>query len=233
MDKSTRGADLNDFDSLPLPWRLFLGQEICDELELLRLRLSQAGPYYPKGSLLRAFHFCSPAQVKAVVVGQDPYHGEGEANGLAFSFEGQGALPPSLRNIYKELREDLAWATSPSSGDLAGWAQSGVLLLNSILSVKPNEAGSHAYLGWEEWTEKVLARLSSNMPGIVFILWGAKAHKKALMFGSDVWVIKGTHPSPLSANRGGFFGGKYFSKANALRAGAGMELIDWELIRHS
>ncbi len=178
------------------------------------------------GNIFRALDKCSPDDVKVVIIGQDPYHGEGQANGLCFSVNDGVAFPPSLRNIFKELESDLGIAT-PTSGNLDRWAEQGVLLLNSTLTVRAHQAASHAGKGWEQFTDAVVATLSELKSGVVYMLWGAYAQRKgaAIDAGRNL-VLKCAHPSPLSAYNG-FFGCRHFSKANDYLIAQGKEPIRW------
>lgn len=167
----------------------------------------------PKEQIFRAFELVKPDDVKVVIIGQDPYHGESQANGLAFSVVSECKTPPSLRNIFVELVDDMGCAY-PSSPDLTHWAKEGVLLINSVLSVEMAKANSHQGKGWEEFTNFVIEKLSQEYEHIVFVLWGGESHKKERLIDSKKHlVLKSPHPSPLSAYRG-FFGSKPFSKAN-------------------
>ncbi|MCH5166722.1 MAG: uracil-DNA glycosylase [Erysipelotrichales bacterium] len=184
---------------------------------------------YPlKENIFNAFKLTPYKDVKVVIVGQDPYHGEGEAHGLSFSVQDPTPLPPSLKNIYKELYEDLG--INPSkSGDLTKWAKEGVLLLNSTLTVVKDTANSHSKLGWANFTDYVIKVLNQREEPIVFILWGNFARsKKTLITNPKHLVIESAHPSPLSA-RNGFFGSKPFSKTNKFLKSNGIEEIDWKL----
>ena len=163
-----------------------------------------------------------------VIIGQDPYHGPGQANGLCFSVAPGVRTPPSLVNIFKELHGDIGCAV-PSSGDLTKWAENGVLLLNATLTVEAHKAGSHQKRGWEAFTDSVIRKVSAEKEHVVFILWGSYAQKKQeIIDTSKHAIIKSVHPSPLSAHRG-FFGTKPFSKANTLLEGWGLPAIDWLL----
>jgi uracil-DNA glycosylase len=165
-------------------------------------------------------------EVKVVILGQDPYHGQGQAHGLCFSVPDGVPIPPSLRNIFKEIREDL-WLPIPESGNLQHWADQGVLLLNATLTVEAGKAGSHQNRGWETFTDAVITTLSKKRDGIVFMLWGAYARKKApLIDGSRHLVLTAAHPSPLSAHNG-FFGSRHFSQANAWLVQRGEREIEW------
>jgi len=175
-----------------------------------------------------AFQWTDYEDVKVVILGQDPYHGEGQAHGLSFSVQPQVKIPPSLRNIYKELEDDLG--ISPvNHGYLKSWAEQGVFLLNAVLTVRSGEANSHRGKGWEELTDFAIASLNEREEPIVFILWGASARKKQALIDTDKhYVITSAHPSPLSAHRG-FLGSKPFSKTNELLEASGQEPIDWQL----
>jgi uracil-DNA glycosylase len=165
-------------------------------------------------------------KVKVVILGQDPYHGEGQAHGLSFSVQSGVRFPPSLRNIFKELKTDLNIET-PASGDLTRWAEQGVLLLNSVLTVEKDRAASHQKKGWEELTDKIISVVNENCEHVVFILWGAYAQKKAVFVDRKKHlVLESVHPSPLSAHRG-FFGSKPFSKSNAWLKKNGINEIKW------
>ncbi|WP_038250576.1 uracil-DNA glycosylase [Ghiorsea bivora] len=184
---------------------------------------------YPKPEhIFQALHTTPFAQVKVVILGQDPYHGEGQAHGLSFSVPVGVAVPPSLKNIYKELQYDLG-INIPHHGCLESWAKQGVLLLNSVLTVEQGKAGSHQNKGWELFTDEVIALLNDEKEHVVFILWGAYAQKKgACIDASKHLVLRGLHPSPLSAHRG-FFKQHYFSQTNAYLEKYGQSAIDWSL----
>jgi uracil-DNA glycosylase len=187
----------------------------------------QAGTVYPPGKeIFRAFDCCDFANVKVVIIGQDPYHGPGQANGLCFSVRDGQRLPPSLVNIFKEIKKDLG-KEIPSSGDLGRWADQGVLLLNATLTVKAGTAGSHQNKGWENFTDAVIKTISEEKENVVFLLWGAYAQKKGEVIDrSKHLVLMSAHPSPFSADRG-FFGCKHFSKANQYLKSKGLEEINW------
>ncbi len=177
-------------------------------------------------NLFRALDACPFSRVRVVILGQDPYHGEGQANGLCFSVERGQKLPPSLQNIFKELEQDLGCAVQ-RSGDLSSWAKQGVLLLNATLTVRAHAPGSHQGKGWEEFTDEVVRVLSEQREGIVFLLWGNYAKKKGSIIDRSRHVVyEAAHPSPFSAY-GGFFGCKHFSKTNAYLASRGQDPIDW------
>jgi uracil-DNA glycosylase len=182
---------------------------------------------YPPGNLLFNALDSTPFEaVKVVVLGQDPYHGPGQAHGLCFSVREGVELPPSLRNIYREIGDDLG-CQPPSSGNLQRWADQGVLLLNAVLTVERGRAGSHQGKGWEQFTDRVVSELNSHREGLVFMLWGSYAMKKgAVIDRGRHLVLTAPHPSPLSAHRG-FFGCRHFSKANAWLEQRGEAPIDW------
>lgn len=184
--------------------------------------------YPPHDEVFAALHLTPLAEVKVVILGQDPYHGPGQANGLCFSVRDGVALPPSLKNIFAELHNDLG-APHPRSGDLTPWARQGVLLLNTSLTVRAGQAGSHRGRGWEIFTDKVIAAVNTSPDPVVFILWGSSARRKQdLIDTSRHHVITSAHPSPLSAHRG-FFGSRPFSRANAALVAAGRTPVDWTL----
>lgn len=182
---------------------------------------------YPKGSdIFKAFDRCDFSNVKVVIIGQDPYHGPGQANGLCFSVTEGIRIPPSLNNIFKEIHNDLGKPV-PRSGDLERWACQGVLLLNATLTVRASTPGSHQHKGWEAFTDAVIKKISDEKEGVVFLLWGAYAQKKGEIIDRNKHlVLMSAHPSPFSADRG-FFGCKHFSKANAYLKSKGKEEIDW------
>lgn len=177
--------------------------------------LEAANTYPKEENIFKALELCALEDVCVVILGQDPYHGEGQAQGLAFSVPQGMKLPPSLRNIYKEMADDLNLESLPESGDLSHWASQGVLLLNTVLTVEPAKAHSHAKKGWENLTDTIIKTVSAKSSPVVFILWGAPAQKKVKLIDSKKHLIlKSPHPSPLSSYRG-FFGSKPFSKTNA------------------
>ncbi|WP_272148929.1 uracil-DNA glycosylase [Tenacibaculum aiptasiae] len=183
---------------------------------------------YPKGSeVFAAFDACSLDDLKVVILGQDPYHGKGQANGLCFSVHDQIQHPPSLINIFKEIETDLG-IPYPKSGDLSRWAKQGVLLLNATLTVRESEAGSHQKQGWEEFTDAVIRKVSDEKKDVVFLLWGGFAKKKVKLIDTKKHhVLTSGHPSPLSANRGYWFGNKHFSKTNAILKDLNLVTIQW------
>ena len=182
---------------------------------------------YPPGSLIfNAFNQCPLPQVKVVIIGQDPYHEPGQAQGLCFSVPGGVPMPPSLVNIYKELSGDLG-KPIPSTGDLTRWARQGVLLLNATLTVRAHQAGSHQRQGWEQFTDAVIRLVSAQRPHVAFLLWGSYAQSKRMLIDSGKHlVLCAAHPSPLSAYRG-FFGNHHFTLANDFLLSHGQTPIDW------
>lgn len=187
----------------------------------------QAHTVYPPGKeIFRAFDECDFANVKVVILGQDPYHGPGQANGLCFSVHEGVRVPPSLVNIFKEIKTDLGKPV-PASGELERWAEQGVLLLNATLTVRAASPGSHQNKGWETFTDAVIKKISDEKRHVVFLLWGAYAQKKGEVIDrAKHLVLMSAHPSPFSADRG-FFGCKHFSKANAYLKSKGLKEIDW------
>ncbi|WP_406827189.1 uracil-DNA glycosylase [Pedobacter sp. KACC 23697] len=185
---------------------------------------------YPKGAdIFNALNTTPFDQVKVVILGQDPYHGTGQAHGLSFSVQRGVAVPPSLKNIYKELETDIEGFKSPSHGQLTHWAEQGVLLLNATLTVRASEAGSHQNQGWEIFTDEIIKALSEKREHIVFLLWGRYAQQKAALIDQKKhYVLTAAHPSPFSAYNG-FFGSKHFSKANQLLVQNNLKPIDWTL----
>ncbi len=184
---------------------------------------------FPRGDeFFNAFEHTPLPQVKVVILGQDPYHGEGQAHGLCFSVRAGVAPPPSLQNIYRELEQDLG-LSHPGHGDLTHWADQGVLLLNSVLSVESGLAASHRGQGWETFTDRVIELVNTQRQGVVFMLWGSYAQKKgAIIDRNRHLVLSAPHPSPLSAHRG-FFGCGHFRAANEYLSQQGLEPVDWRL----
>ena len=186
------------------------------------------GPCFPPSRLVfNAFNLCPFNEVKVVIMGQDPYHEPGQAMGLSFSVPEGVAIPPSLQNIFKEIQADLG-KPLPTSGDLTRWASQGVLLLNATLTVQAHAANSHQGLGWSVFTDAAICALSAHREHLVFMLWGGYARsKRSLIDGQRHLILESVHPSPLSANRGGWFGNHHFSKCNAYLQSHGMTGIDW------
>lgn len=191
--------------------------------------MSKKKVYPPYNEVFRAFDECSYESLKVVIIGQDPYHGPNQANGLAFSVRHGVRIPPSLVNIIKELETDVGYNSAWSSGDLTKWAKQGVLLLNNVLTVEDSKAGSHRGKGWERFTDFIVEHINTNKAQIVFFLWGRDAQTKGKNIDEDRHlVLKSVHPSPLSAHRG-FFGCKHFTKANDYLKSSGKEPIDWRI----
>lgn len=214
------------------PWKDLLQEEFdkpyfAQLAEFVRAEYAR-NTCYPKGSeIFAAFSHCSPQELKAVLIGQDPYHGPGQAHGLCFSVRDGLPHPPSLVNIFKEIESDTGSAY-PESGNLERWARQGVLLLNATLTVRANQAGSHQNKGWEDFTDAVIGRLSETRAGLVFLLWGGYAKRKAGLIDRERHhILQSGHPSPLSANRGLWFGNRHFSQANRLLEGQGKPPISW------
>lgn len=198
------------------------------ELKQFLVEEKQKHIIYPPGQLIfSAFNHTPFDKVKVVIIGQDPYHGPGQANGLCFSVSPGIRQPPSLVNIFKEIRDDVG-IPLPSTGDLTPWANQGVFLLNTVLTVRAGEANSHKNKGWEQFTNAVIKKLSDNKEGLVFLLWGRHAQEKAeLIDGSKHHILKAAHPSPLAG--GAFFGCKHFSKTNAYLHRQNQQEIDWRV----
>lgn len=207
-------------DEFEKPYFAALAQFVKDEY-------ASATVYPPPKFVFRAFELTPFDKVEVVILGQDPYHGPGQANGLCFAVNDGVALPPSLQNIYKEIESDLGAPLERKSGDLERWATQGVLLLNATLTVRARTAGSHQHKGWEEFTDAAIRALSEKREGLVFILWGNYARQKgAHIDRAKHYVIESPHPSPFSAANG-FFGSKPFSKANAYLESKGKRPIEW------
>lgn len=220
--------------SLSSSWQAVLGQEFqqdyMQQLRAFLLAEKSAGKVvFPPSSLIfNAFNQVAFEQVKVVIIGQDPYHGEGQAHGLSFSVPIGIRLPPSLQNIFKEIEADLGIQMS-GSGDLTPWAQQGVLLLNATLTVEQAKAGSHQKRGWEQFTDAAIQALNEQRQGLVFVLWGSYAQKKGAFINQQKHlVLQSVHPSPLSAHRG-FFGNRQFSQINQYLASQGQSPINWQL----
>jgi uracil-DNA glycosylase len=195
-------------------------------IEFVKTAYNEGTVYPPGKEIFKAFDSCDFEQVKVVIIGQDPYHGPGQANGLCFSVRDGVRMPPSLVNIFKEIHADLG-KPMPASGDLDRWARQGVLLLNATLTVGASAPGSHQNKGWETFTDAVIQSISDQKENLVFLLWGSYAQKKGEVIDrSRHLVLMCAHPSPFSADRG-FFGCKHFSKANAYLKSKGLKEIDW------
>lgn len=216
-------------------WKSHIGAEFDQPyMQNLRSFLKQEKAsgkvIFPKGSeIFNALNHTTFEGVKVVIIGQDPYHGPGQAHGLCFSVQDGVALPPSLKNIYQELSTDIGMPI-PNSGNLITWADQGVLLLNAVLTVVQAKAGAHQGRGWETFTDKVIQALNEQRDGIVFLLWGSYAQKKGKLIDRQRhFVLEGPHPSPLSAYRG-FFGCRHFSKTNQYLIDRGQQPINWASI---
>ena len=213
-------------------WKELLKEEFekpyfADLTAFVKNEYAEKEVFPPTEFVFNAFNHCSLENVKVVILGQDPYHGDGQAHGLSFSVPEGVALPPSLRNIFKEIQQDLNIAV-PTSGNLERWSEQGVLLLNATLTVEAHQAGSHQKKGWETFTDAVIRRLAEQKENLVFLLWGAYAHRKGAFIDTNKHlVLKSVHPSPLSANRGGWFGNKHFSGTNLYLQEKGLETIHW------
>jgi uracil-DNA glycosylase len=215
---------------LPGAWRSALMPHLDPEVvagleEFVAGEYARRTVYPPLPDLFRAFRLCPVDDARVLILGQDPYHGPGQAHGLSFSVPPGVAVPPSLRNIFRELRDDLGVA-APASGDLTGWAAQGVLLLNTVLTVRAGQPGSHAGRGWEQVTDAAIRALDARPERVVFLLWGVAAGRKAgLVTGARHVVLPAGHPSPVNARR--FLGSRPFSAANAALAAAGREPVRW------
>ena len=214
-------------------WHKLLKDEFEKEyylkiINFLNIEYESLTIYPNRNDIFNALQYTDYSDVKVVILGQDPYHGDNQAHGLSFSVKPNVAPPPSLKNIYKELRADIG-CTIPSSGYLKKWADQGVLLLNTVLTVRSGQANSHKNIGWEHFTNRVIELLNEREEGIVFILWGKNAQAKLnLITNSNHFVIKSAHPSPLSAHNG-FWGSKPFSKTNNILTSIGKAPIDWQI----
>lgn len=213
-------------------WRRHIGAEFekpyfARLTEFVRSEYASTKCYPPGNLIFNAFNLCPFDKVKAVIIGQDPYHEPGQAHGLSFSVNDGVPFPPSLVNIFKEIENDTGTPV-PSSGNLTRWAEQGVLLLNATLTVRAHQAASHQRKGWEEFTDAVIQALSRDRNHLVFILWGGYARSKArLIDASRHLILQSVHPSPLSANRGGWFGNHHFSLCNSYLEANGMTPIRW------
>lgn len=212
-------------------WKALLAEEFDkpyfnDLVRFVKEEYAQ-GVVYPSGAnIFRALDKCPFERLKVVIIGQDPYHGPNQANGLCFSVNDGVAFPPSLQNIFKEVSSDIGVAM-PTSGNLDRWAEQGVLLLNAVLTVRAHNAASHAGRGWEQFTDAVVRTVAERKQGVVYMLWGSYAQRKgAIVDGSKNLILKSVHPSPLSAYRG-FFGCRHFSLANGYLKQLGKEPICW------
>lgn len=214
-------------------WKKLLASEFeqpyfLELVSYLKTEILAGKTIYPQGRMIfSAFNACPPENLKVVIIGQDPYHGAGQAHGLSFSVQKNQRVPPSLRNIYKEIQSDIGIVMPQNYGDLTSWAEQGVLMLNAILTVRANEPASHAKIGWHSFTDAVIKTISDQLEGVVFILWGKFAHSKQdLIDETKHKVLKAAHPSPFAADKG-FFGCKHFSKTNEYLAEHKKPAIDW------
>ena len=214
-------------------WQDVLGDEIAkpyfkELLSSLEEDCKQHICYPPLDLIFSAFNHCSFQEVKVVIIGQDPYHGAGEANGLSFSVNDNVKIPPSLRNIFREINSDLDSVFMPTSGNLENWADQGVLLLNASLTVRKDSPNSHKHLKWNLFTDAVIQAISDKKENVVFLLWGSFAQKKGLKIDrSKHYVLEAGHPSPMSANQGKWFGNKHFTKTNVFLKSKGLKEIEW------
>ena len=213
-------------------WKPYVADEFqasyfSDLTAFIQTEYKSTSCYPPKDQIFNAFNLCHFEDVKVVIIGQDPYHGAGQANGLCFSVNKDIPHPPSLKNIFKEIESQLN-QPYPESGDLSRWANQGVLLLNATLTVRAHNAGSHQKKGWEQFTDAVIRAISQSKKDVVFLLWGGFAKKKVKWIDTNKHhVLTSGHPSPLSANRGYWFGNTNFLDANAFLKAKGLEPIIW------
>ena len=214
-------------------WQTILSDEIekpyfHELIDTVNQEYQNSVCFPPKELIFSAFNNCPFEAIKVVIIGQDPYHGDGEANGLSFSVNDSVRIPPSLRNIYRELTTDLDSIFMPTSGNLESWAKQGVLLLNASLTVRKDNPNSHKHLKWNLFTDAVIQKLSEEKDNVVFMLWGSFAQKKgAKIDRKKHLVLECGHPSPMSANQGKWFGNKHFSQANLYLEQKGLEKINW------
>ena len=214
-------------------WQTILTDEICksyfqDLMKAVDEEYTNYKCFPPKELIFAAFDYSSFEDLKVVIIGQDPYHGVNEANGLCFSVNDGVRIPPSLRNIFRELNDNLGTIFLPTSGNLQHWAKQGVLLLNASLSVRMDNPNSHKHLKWNVFTDAVVQKISDENENVVFLLWGSFAHKKGLKIDrTKHLVLESGHPSPMSANQGKWFGNKHFSKTNLYLDQKGIKQIVW------
>lgn len=221
------------YDNIDLSWKSFFDVEIQKEY-FLNLISNVENEYEtsvcfpPKHLIFNAFEKCNLNDLKVVIIGQDPYHGDGEANGLCFSVNDGIKIPPSLKNIFAEINSDFDSIFLPTDGNLERWAHQGILLLNASLTVRKDEANSHKHLKWDVFSDNLIDFISSECENIVFLLWGSFAQKKGIKINREKHlVLERGHPSPLSANRGFWFGNKHFSQTNTYLKSIGKNQIDW------
>lgn len=214
-------------------WQTILSDEIekpyfHELMDAVKQEYQNSVCFPPKELIFSAFNNCSFENIKVVIIGQDPYHGDGEANGLAFSVNDSVRIPPSLRNIFREINTDLDSIFIPTSGNLESWAKQGVLLLNASLTVKKDNPNSHKHLKWNLFTDAVIQKISEEKENVVFMLWGSFAQKKgAKIDHKKHLVLESGHPSPMSANQGKWFGNKHFSQANFYLEQHNLKKIYW------
>jgi uracil-DNA glycosylase len=220
--------------NIPKDWKSIFIKELEKEYfqklhQFLTQEYLEKKIFPPQNEIFKAFEYCKFNDLKVVILGQDPYHGLGQANGLCFSVNDGVPFPPSLKNIFKELKDDLN-LTIPITGNLEHWSKQGVLLLNATLTVEESKAGSHQKKGWEIFTDSVIEEISNKKGSIIFLLWGGFAHQKIKLINTERHIILTTgHPSPLSANKGYWFGNKHFSKVNKILLNQNKKTIDWEI----
>jgi len=214
-------------------WQTILSDEIekpyfLELMDFVDQEYKNSVCFPPKELIFSAFNNCSFENVKVVIIGQDPYHGDGEANGLSFSVNDSVRIPPSLRNIFREIHSDLDSIFLPTSGNLESWAKQGVLLLNASLTVRKDNPNSHKHLKWNLFTDAVIQKISDEKENVVFMLWGSFAQKKGNKINREKHlVLESGHPSPMSANQGKWFGNKHFSQANLYLEKNNLQKIDW------
>lgn len=219
--------------NLTSSWQTILSDEIekpyfHELIDAVNEEYQNSVCFPPKELIFSAFNNCSFENIKVVIIGQDPYHGDGEANGLSFSVNDSVRIPPSLRNIFREINTDLDSIFIPSSGNLESWAKQGVLLLNASLSVRKDNPNSHKHLKWNIFTDAVIQKISEEKENVVFMLWGSFAQKKgAKIDRKKHLVLESGHPSPMSANQGKWFGNRHFSQANLYLEQHNLGKIDW------
>ncbi len=211
----------------PILEREFKADYFKNLVSFVKTEYDQNACYPKRKDIFAAFDYCSFEDLKVVIIGQDPYHGVGQANGLCFSVKENMAIPPSLQNIFKEIEADIAKPIL-QNGNLERWAKQGVLLLNATLTVRAQKAASHQKKGWEIFTDAVISQISNHKEDVVFLLWGGYAKKKTKLIDNQKHnILTSGHPSPLSANRGYWFGNKHFSKTNIFLESKGLQIVKW------
>jgi uracil-DNA glycosylase len=216
-------------------WQTILSEEIeksyfLELMDIVDEEYENSVCFPPKELIFSAFDTCSFENIKVVIIGQDPYHGDGEANGLSFSVNDSVRIPPSLRNIFREINSDLDSIFMPNSGNLESWAKQGVLLLNASLTVRKDNPNSHKHLKWNLFTDAVIQKISEEKENVVFMLWGSFAQKKGAKINREKHLfLESGHPSPMSANQGKWFGNKHFSQANLYLEKNNLEPIQWKI----